>query len=194
METMFSQNMLRAPFCQRLANLENATYFLIENTVHVRPIEKFQNDKDQGDQESETRVKFFLRKAIQGMKFVYFLFCLALSSSLAFQCGMARYRKARRRFRLVGQVQIHHIIPREMQHHPRLSSFEIDGFANLMFVPVHPDVISIRIASNRISTHDGGHLAYNLHVRNLLDDAQSHNIDAILYHLKQGVRRGRIPW
>lgn len=107
--------------------------------------------------------------------------------------GVTLYRGARRRFGLVGQVQIHHVIPREFEDHPALRSFDIHSRANLVFVPVHPDVLRATVRSDRICEHDGGHAAYNDHVRGLLDAGRRPDAD-MLSELKQGIRRGTVPW
>lgn len=122
------------------------------------------------------------------------LLLFAASNSTAYHCKIARYRRARKRFNLIGQVQIHHVIPRQMQHNPLLSEFDMDNFKNIVFVPVHPSVIRIKLYETRIDNHEGGHPAYNYYVRSLLNNAQPDDLDKICFHLKQGLRRRTIPW
>lgn len=111
------------------------------------------------------------------------------SSSLS---GLHRYRLARRRFAIEGQVQIHHIIPRQCRTHPSLREFEVHGFSNLMFVPSTPSMTRMRVRPCRISRHDGGHALYNEYVRKRLDDGAV--VDDLVKELRSRIRTGCVPW
>lgn len=111
------------------------------------------------------------------------------SSSLS---GLQRYRLARRRFGIEGQVQIHHIIPRQCRYHPSLREFDVHGFPNLMFVPSTPSMTRIRVRPCRISRHDGGHALYNEYVKRRLDDGAI--VSDLLRELRSGIRTGCVPW
>ena len=115
-----------------------------------------------------------------------------LSSATSYLSGLHRYRSTRRRFGIEGQVQIHHIIPRQCRAHPSLRGFDVHGFHNLMFVPSRPSLTRLRVRPCRISRHDGGHALYNEYVRKRLDDGTC--VDSLLRELRSGIRTGCIPW
>ena len=113
---------------------------------------------------------------------------------------MLTYRRCRKRFGLEEDVQVHHIIPKEFRYHPSVlsSNFKVDASHNLMFVPrgrVESNTKNrkLRLHPDRIGNHEGGHSAYNSFVRDLLDQhgADPHSLVPVL---KQGVRRGGVPW
>lgn len=122
-----------------------------------------------------------------------FLLCVVLwiLPATTSRSAVMRYRKARARWNMQGKVQIHHIIPKAMANHPRLEHFDIDSFANLMFVPTNRD-IDVSLNPSRIMEHNGGHPAYNIYVRCLIEDGQ--DLQAILRQLRQGIRRSTVPW
>jgi len=78
---------------------------------------------------------------------------------------MDRLRATRVRFGLNGKVQIHHIIPKT---HARLSQLPRDDAANLILMPTHLGMRTMRLRPNRL-VHDGGHLAYNDYCKKLLE-------------------------
>ena len=110
-----------------------------------------------------------------------------------FLAGMLMYRRARKRFGLEEEVQVHHIVPNEFRYHPSVlsSNFKVDASQNLMFVP--RGRVNERLHPDRIGNHEGGHSAYNAFVKDLLDahGADPHSLVPVL---KQGVRRGGVPW
>ena len=79
-----------------------------------------------------------------------------------------RLHIARKRFNLHGLVQIHHIYPREFQHHPVLSHYDVDDISNLVWMPTHKGKRVLYTRSDRL-VHDGGHLSYNRYVGKYLD-------------------------
>lgn len=81
-----------------------------------------------------------------------------------------RMRHWRRALGLRELVQIHHVLPRQHAAHPLLRNFGMEGAANLMFLPTRAGQRALRLHPAR-PTHDGGHPAYNVHVRTLLDEA-----------------------
>ena len=68
-------------------------------------------------------------------------------------------------------MQIHHVLPREHAAHPLLRNFDLEDARNLMFLPTREGRRrGLRLHAGR-PTHDGGHAAYNAHVRARLDAA-----------------------
>ena len=115
-----------------------------------------------------------------------------LSPAISYVSGLHRYRSARRRFRIEGQVQIHHIIPRQLRAHPSLREFDVHGFHNLMFVPSTPNLTRLRVRPCRISRHNGGHALYNEYVRTRLNDGAF--VGDLVRDLRSRIRTGCVPW
>jgi len=62
------------------------------------------------------------------------------------------FKNTRVKFELQGQVQIHHIIPRQFRNHPVLKEFDIEDGQNFLFMPT--ELGKQRLNTIRL-THDG---------------------------------------
>lgn len=71
--------------------------------------------------------------------------------------GLHRMRRYRRRFHL--DVEVHHILPRQVFALGLVDGLEVDASANLLFMPTR----FARVRTRRFA-HGGGHAAYNAFV------------------------------
>ena len=123
--------------------------------------------------------------------------------NLQYMIGMAfhgltrgAFKHARHKFDIVDSTNVHHIIPRQWRDHAVIRScdFNIHGGQNLMLMPT-------RLGKQRLITtrpcHEGGHMAYNLYVRERLDTlplGQPQQLEALVYELRQRTRVNCVPW
>tara|TARA_B100001741_G_C16546237_1_gene596876 strand:- start:2010 stop:2372 length:363 start_codon:yes stop_codon:yes gene_type:complete len=111
---------------------------------------------------------------------------------LAFVAFLVVFRKYKKRFRLDGIVQVHHIIPKQHKSHPTLkfAKYDVDDPKNLMFLPIHTSSLN----TNRL-LHDGGHIKYNAYV---LSELKKPNVDpyTLCRQLKYRIRTAdeTLPW
>jgi len=93
---------------------------------------------------------------------------------------------------LIGLVQIHHIIPQCLSQHRQLSGVDIHCAENVMFMPTAAGAEKLRLRQGRL-IHDGGHLAYNAFVLELLEMDTPANI---MHNLRRELRSSHpaIPW
>lgn len=106
----------------------------------------------------------------------------------------ARLRSARRRLDMRGQVEIHHVVPREFKHHPRvrLEKYNVEAGYNTILLPSS----AFRGPCVR-PVHTGGHPGYNAWVRHHLDACDGTAAFLALVALCHLVSRGRrrdVPW
>jgi len=104
-------------------------------------------------------------------------------------------------------VQDHHIIPKQWRSHKLLTHlcFDINNSDNIIAMPNKLAVNKLTLGSNQV-IHDGGHLPYNIYVKEQLDNIFENNIlddDSIEYsfylfhhHLKKNMyfNEDNIPW
>ena len=105
--------------------------------------------------------------------------------------GRAVLKHYKRRFD-VRHVEIHHIIPKQFEHHPILKSYDYDTEAryNLMFMPDKSSYHPMR------RVHTGGHMYYNKFVETTLPSITSGAaLIAFVAYLRHGCRnKYSIPW
>lgn len=104
------------------------------------------------------------------------------------------FRGLKKRFHLVGLVQIHHIIPRQHMNHPVIQNlnFQIDDYPNLMLLPASENVLN----TERL-VHDGGHKKYNAYVFNKLENISDlTSLNDLCQDLRYQIRVGddALPW
>ena len=117
-----------------------------------------------------------------------------------------RLRRFRKRWSLLGLLQIHHIIPRQCSDHPILLGYDMEGPSNLMFLPTREGVSKMKLRET-VPIHDGGHVKYNIYVRSVLDglyeekrrygwDDEKTNMDVVLLaqRLRRDIKTGDVPW
>lgn len=107
-----------------------------------------------------------------------------------------RLRLARTRFGLDGCVDIHHLIPRQFAD--RMPVDMLHSAENLVFMPTRAGFAQMNLHPARIA-HDGGHVAYNVHVGKRLaglavDDREA--IRRLQHELRAQIRMGdpALPW
>ena len=110
----------------------------------------------------------------------------------------AHLRRKRASYGLTGLVEIHHVVPRELRHHPRLRAegYDVEAAYNTIFAPSKWAPAVLRLHPTR-PIHTGGHPKYNAWVRSELDGCPP-GLSAFLavllaFHLGS---RGRtvVPW
>lgn len=102
------------------------------------------------------------------------------------------FSKLKHRFNLCESCQVHHIIPREYSEHPLVQKIDIHNGFNLMLLPNKKGKINIR--TNR-PVHDGGHMKYNRHIGEILDDmTDNDDITCLIRKLRQRIRNRDVPW
>jgi hypothetical protein len=83
---------------------------------------------------------------------------------------MERLRAIRARFNLRGKVQIHHIIPKQYAKYLWDIGISENAPENLILMPTKDGMKTMNLREDRI-IHDGGHIAYNKFVGDLLVNA-----------------------
>lgn len=108
----------------------------------------------------------------------------------------ARLRRTRQRRGLTDLVEIHHVVPREFRNHPVLlgMGYDVEGDYNTIFVPTSRGA---RLGPGR-PVHTGGHMAYNAHIREQLNEAVTDSTSfaallCVLFSRSRG-RSSDVPW
>ena len=119
--------------------------------------------------------------------------------------GLTRghFQAAKSRYGLRAWTQIHHIVPRELRHHPCVRSrVDIDDGCNLMLMPNREGKRKLRTSR---PVHDGGHRMYNRRVGAELDRilrahrggdvrARDAEVAALMRRPRADVCAARGPW
>ena len=105
-------------------------------------------------------------------------------------------RQSKKRFKLGGLVEDHHIIPKQWRKHTIISDlgYNISANYNLIFLPT--DLGKKRLYTSRL-IHSGGHFPYNIYVKSRLDDIDNAvDLRNFVRSLKYSLRgKGEeIPW
>lgn len=94
------------------------------------------------------------------------------------------------RFNLNDLVQIHHIIPQQLNDHKTLFDYNIHSGHNLIFMPTNKGKDSL-FTKRRI--HEGGHLEYNKYIKMRLDQGDDPFI--LSNEIRKKIINGKnIPW
>ena len=108
---------------------------------------------------------------------------------------MRTLRAERKRRRLVGKVEVHHIVPRQLRSHPTLLRFgyEVEEGYNLVFLPTREGILR-----TKRPPHTGGHYRYNEFCRQRLDGCESASDLLSLLLTLRAFAKGRtsieLPW
>ena len=105
-----------------------------------------------------------------------------------------------------GLVQDHHCVPKQHRNHILLKTidYDINKYDNIVIMPNKKGIVELNIHPKTL-IHDGGHLKYNIYVKQQLDyiydnfdDTDSYKYQFWLLHkyLKKNMRfnEDNIPW
>lgn len=94
------------------------------------------------------------------------------------------------RFNLQELVQVHHIIPLQWKSHANLKDYDIYSGSNLMFLPTKKGKI---ILNTTRKIHEGGHMHYNLYIKEKLD--LGYNPYELAHETRLDIIKNKdIPW
>jgi hypothetical protein len=100
-------------------------------------------------------------------------------------------RNIKRKYKIIGLVQDHHIIPRQFKniidYDNSLLINNIDSSKNLIMMPTRYGKLFIN--TNR-TIHENGHKHYNRYINKLIN--QNYSTDFIISHVKYQIRIGNV--
>ena len=106
-------------------------------------------------------------------------------------------KKTRRKRRLSGLVEIHHVIPREHAKHPTIiqNNYKMEKRYNLVFCPSEMGKNVLNLREER-PVHSGGHREYNEFVKYQLDNCIDKDDFFVLWFFLLMACRGfyKVPW
>ena len=94
---------------------------------------------------------------------MYFIIFITISYLLKYDYGTITRRNFKKRYKIQGLVQDHHIIPKEFKSN---ISFDIDSSYNIIILP---NKIGKDLLNTNRPIHENGHPKYNKHVKYLFE-------------------------
>ena len=116
---------------------------------------------------------------------------LLLFHTFAYIYSSVYRRNIKRKYKIIGLVQDHHIIPRQFKniidYDNSLLINNIDSSKNLIMMPTRYGKLFIN--TNR-TIHENGHKHYNRYINKLIN--QNYSTDFIISHVKYQIRIGNV--
>lgn len=129
------------------------------------------------------------------MRYLTLLF-LGICNSFRYHYGSLYRRELKKRYRIQGLVEDHHIIPKQFTKHHILEkyNYNISAPYNIMMLPNKKGQEFLN--TNRL-LHSGGHSKYNKYVEEKLEDIENEeDLDNLVQYLRLQMYGNpyNIPW
>ena len=129
---------------------------------------------------------------------VLFCFCgMFVPKHSIYRYGTVSRRDFKKRYKLTGLVEDHHIIPKQWKNHKIIhkTGYNISESYNIMFMPSRIGFGTLK--TNRL-LHSGGHCAYNKYIKQCLNEIETkQELWQFVGKVRKNLRNGnpdQIPW